>query len=228
MADSLRGYRGVGNSVTLSTIHNESCAKMKWMCSTVSNYDDFVILKNPESPRGFNVYLPRPILSRFLEFVAVHICRLTHFTSGSVHLLAVANSGVPLATAVLMHRKVHSLPGHQDDALSIVDPYRHNFLVGSEIKARIQVIVDNSIKSVKTLNHVRHQMQAENLPVARYVLKLVDYEDVYEAELNEHLSEAGLEILSVFTLSDIVVGMSSERSALTLRFLREMGYERYV
>ena len=194
----------------------------------MSDFDEFALFSNPESPRGFNVYLPRPISSQFLEFVSKHICKLSHFSSGSIHLLAVANSGVPLATAVLMHRRFHKLSGYKDDVLSIVDPYRHNFLVGSEIKPRIQIIVDNSIKSVKTLNLVRHRMETEHLPRARYVLKLVDYQDIYESELQEHLTETGLEVLSVFGLDSIIEGMSRMRRNIVLEILESSNYERYV
>jgi len=71
-------------------------------------------------------------------------------------------------------------------------------------------------------------MEAEHLPRARYVLKLVDYQDIYESELQEHLTETGLEALSVFGLDSIIEGMSRMRRNTVLKILEASNYERYV
>lgn len=175
----------------------------------MAGLDDFIIEQNPEAPRRFNVYMPRPINSLFLEFVGRYAFRLPLFSSGSVHLLAVANSGVPVATAILDYRRQRDAVGWEEDELSIVDPYKYNLILGTPSRARTQVIVDNSIKSLKTLNHVIYRLREHNRTV-RHVMKLVDFEDLYELELHSHLDELGLRLETLFRLTDIIESFSEE------------------
>ena len=149
--------------------------------------------------------MPRPITSDFLEFIAIRSCQksLALFTSGSIHLIAVANSGIPIATAIIMYRRIKQMKGYEDDELSIVDPNRQSLILGSEIRAQSQIIVDNSIKSIRTLHYVLRRLSINGL-LARQVFKLIDYHDVYEQELTQRLYDEGLVVSSAFDFNELI------------------------
>lgn len=191
----------------------------------MAGIDEFLIDLNPETPRRFNVYMPRPITAAFLEHIGIYACRLPIFSKGSVHLLAVANSGVPIACAILAYRRKKDVEGCCDDELSIVDPYKYNLILGAPSRAQNQIIVDNSIKSLKTLNYVIYRLREHNRSVS-HVLKLVDFEDRYEEELSSHLFEMGLRLETLFRLSDIVAALNAEERSRVRGILAASRYEK--
>ena len=179
----------------------------------MSLYDNFELVNSGPhlGPRGYAFRLSRPIAASFLNSVAVAFNRTIESSSQSLHLIAIANSGVPLATAILMYRLAKL--NHPQDWLSIADPGRLEQISDIFPRPAQSLMIDNSINSGRTLLNILYKLRANNLQVSTLV-KLVDYEDALEKEESQSLrDEFGVMTLSLFTKTVIIESCDSKRQA---------------
>jgi orotate phosphoribosyltransferase len=112
------------------------------------------------------------------------------------------------------------------DRLSIVEPNRLEYIDRISNYGDVTVLVDNSVKSVRTLGNVVQKLKANGIQVT-YLLKLVDYQDRLEEELGEHLhSEFGIRLSNVFFITDLLSDLTPEARDLVRRHLELSGGSR--
>jgi orotate phosphoribosyltransferase len=171
---------------------------------SMSLYDDFELVSSgPQlGARGYAFRLSRPISADFLNNVAITFSHLIENPARPLHLIAIANSGVPLATAILMHRYIKR--EQPSDWLSVVDPNRLERIAEISSRQATALLIDNSINSGKTLINILHKLHANGLQVSTLV-KLVDYEDAFEDGDRRALRDnVGVMTLSLYTKTSIV------------------------
>lgn len=122
--------------------------------------------------------LPRPISGDTLDRIAVRLIQKTGVRpDDSVHLIAVANSGVAIASMALAKMSTTSMVG--EAWLSVVNPHALNdtFIRNPTPKhgKRLRtIVVDNSIKTGATMESVLRLLQNRGI-TADSVVKLVQY-----------------------------------------------------
>lgn len=169
----------------------------------MSSLEHLSLIRTPNGIRSYAVVLPRPMPSDFLIYVARIAAGIPELSRPDIHFMAVADSGVPLAVATIMERARRN-NRRCDDLLTVIEPGRPEYLPQELDSRRQHVIVDNSVKSMATINMVHHRLTASKVN-GSILLKLIDYEDQIESEQQEIIDgDLGLRVISLFRFSDVL------------------------
>src|ERR1019366_2585796 len=122
----------------------------------MSVVDKLDFRETPGGARPYAFFLPRPTGADFLWDVARYAESAIPSGTRSLHLIAIANSGIPIASAILLRRYSQGLKDDVTvrDAMSIVDPDQLDYVAQVADIGSVTVLVDNSVKSVHTLSQV--------------------------------------------------------------------------
>ena len=153
--------------------------------------------------RQYAFRFPRPIPAEFLQEIARRFSGIDIFLQRPLHLIAIANSGVPIAS-VAMCERYHRNPSCPT-WLTVADPRRPLEPVPPAGDPRaLPVLLDNSVHSGRTVRMVLKGLGYSGLAV-RYLVKLIDYQDEYEASLIDDLLKAyGIHTISLFTRDELL------------------------
>lgn len=124
-------------------------------------------------------HIPRPIPAEFLICIGNRFKNKFSPFPGQLHFVAIANTGIPLATIFLA---VASLEGSKC-WLSIVDPLDSSSKPVTNLPDSVTFLVDNSVYSGKTLNVVLNRLSIHKVQIEG-LIKLVDYQDKLEHRLS--------------------------------------------
>ncbi len=162
-----------------------------------------------ESERGFRLTLPRPIPGSLLDAVALRFGKRIVTGDAPIHLFAIANSGVPMAAAILAQRQstahVRTTIGRRqvNDVLTIVVPDQHELIPRALDSSAVPIIFDNSVRSGCTVEKIVETMRRNKFSVNQMVT-LVDYGDAQDAAIKAKLRrESGINLFSLFDISEI-------------------------
>ncbi len=162
-----------------------------------------------ESERGFRLTLPRPIPGALLDAVAVRFGQRIVTGDSPIHLFAIANSGVPMAAAILAKRQpaghARTTLGRRliDDVLTVVVPDQYELIPRALDSSAVPIIFDNSVRSGCTVEKIVETMRKNKFTVNQMVT-LVDYGDSQDAAIKAKLRrESGINLFSLFDIEEI-------------------------
>lgn len=126
-----------------------------------------------------------------------------------IHLYAIANSGVAIASAILADRAFGRSAGRGtagDDLLTILTPGKYEYIPHDIDRALLPLLVDNSVNSGCTIAEIVNVMRANHYPVNQ-MITLVDYEDSHFVLQQRQLrDELGVTIIGLFTAAELDAG----------------------
>lgn len=158
--------------------------------------------------RKNKLYFPRPLEARPLLALARRFDQtILDKADRPLHIIGVADTGVPLATAIVTHC-TQMRPGIEV-WLSIINARAAENTIASPTPStfgKLQtIVIDNAINSGDTMIKVLQILQEKDIPVD-LVVKIIDYQDDEEKRVNALLKEqSGIDIKSLFTYGEVGV-----------------------
>lgn len=156
-----------------------------------------------DSPRGYDLYMPRPIPGHFLGTVAqrIHDIIIPKVGENSLHMYAIANSGVPLAIGALM---LSNIEQRDHASVSIIYPDLGSFEGHDLLPGETGILVDNSIHTGETLSQALEALPERARTEITTMVTVVDYEDEQHTTLVDDIQQRhGIEVVGLFKPSEV-------------------------
>lgn len=172
--------------------------------------DDFI------SP--YVIKLPRPTPIKFLKIIGDETID-THRTlfSKSIHLIGIPNSGIPISTAI----GLSIYEQNQDVLLSIFDPEKFNGEITKLDRTIPLILIDNSIKSGKTVNEALLKLKELGFEV-KFIVTLFNREEIRE-ELIFKSEFHKTPIIYLYSVLDIIQYLEPNKRNIIIEHLNEHG-----
>jgi hypoxanthine phosphoribosyltransferase len=152
--------------------------------------------------------LPRPISGENLLLIARRFeSRILGGSTTPLHMIAIANSGISIASAVVARREI--MYANAPTWLSIINPREQNNIISDPqviYKSQIKtVLFDNSINSGRTMELAIEVLRKNKIPVD-VVVKLVRYGDEAEREAEALVGAMfSVPVQSLFDVAEVCI-----------------------
>lgn len=156
--------------------------------------------------RKNKLFFPRPLEARPLLALARRFDQTILETADRpLHIIGVADTGVPLATAIVTHC-TQMRPGIEV-WLSIVSARALENTISNPTPStfgKLQtIVIDNAINTGSTMLSVLEILREKQIPVD-LIVKMIDYQDDEEARINQAIeSQTGITVKSLFTYEEV-------------------------
>lgn len=172
--------------------------------------DDFI------SP--YVIKLPRPTPIKFLKIIGDETINSHHnLFRKSVHLIGIPNSGIPISTSIGL-----SIFEQNDNvSLSIFDPEKFNGEITQLDRNIPLILIDNSIKSGKTVNEALIKLKELGFEV-NFIITLFNREEIRE-ELIFKSEFHKTPIIYLYSILDIIGFLEPNNRTLIIEHLKEHG-----
>ena len=156
--------------------------------------------------RKNKLFFPRPLEARPLLALARRFDQtILEAADRPLHIIGVADTGVPLATAIVTHC-TQMRPGIEV-WLSIINARSPENTISNPVPStfgKLQtIVVDNAVNSGDTMVKVLKILQQKQVSVDS-VVKIIDYQDEEEEQINTLIKErSGIEVKSLFTYDEV-------------------------
>ena len=173
-------------------------------------------------PAPYCIRLPRPTPIEFLKTIGDEASNCKIFNLGHTHILGIPNSGIPISTAI----GLSIYEKNPNVLLSIFDSEKFDGEITGLDKKTPLVLIDNSIKSGKTIYETLSKLQELGCNV-NYILTLFNREET-RTEFLFKSEFPNIPIVYLYSILDIIKYLDGDRKRTIINHLKEHGTKRAI